>query len=348
MIRRPAPGSLGAIPASDAAFMRRPREGSASQSSSMHGGNRFAERFGTDSSPQPHRPICESLQHDGLREWTVHDGKFFSANVFSENPRAPQERAFLASSGYKDLFPPDETGHRTFSPLSITLGQVSPNTSTPIQRRRVRKDELALHHRRVEAADGCRSVGSAAAPSMPLARQGQLGWAAHEERLATPVSTATLRGRMDSTASRRWDEFTVSDTVLGRGRFSTVLKATLKAGVDSCDNGKLFALKVTCMPHPQETAKRRELGAISLSSLPQNPSDAEDLADDVECYLRELDVLHFVEHPHIVRCYGHGLIQTRENAEFGFLVLGLVDGVDLRQHLKLGLRMDEVIASLIA
>ena len=335
------------------AFMRRPREGRASQSSSMHGGNRFAERFGTDSSPQSHLPICESLQHDGLREWTVHDGKFFSASVFSENPRAPQERAFLASSGYKDLFPPDENGLRTFSPLSNTLGQVSPSTSTPFQRRRVRKDELALHHRRVEAADGRRSVGSAAAPSMPRARQEQLRWAAHEERLATPVSTATLRGRMDSTASRRWDEFTVSDTVLGRGRFSTVLKATLKAGVDSCDNGKLFALKVTCMPHPQETAKRRELEAVSLSSLPQSPSaDAEDLADDVECYLRELDLLHHVEHPvehpHIVRCYGHGLIQTRENAEFGFLVLGLVDGVDLRQHLKLGLRMDEVIASMIA
>jgi len=65
--------------------------------------------------------------------------------------------------------------------------------------------------------------------------------------------------------------------------------------------------------------------------------------DDIECFLRELHLLRDVRHPSIVRYHGNGMLRHDDGSEHAFVVLDLLDGVDLRQHLRRGLRVDLVV-----
>ena len=255
-------------------------------------------------SEQPGSSTLSAESSPKKSAWSVHDGQFFSEAVFQNNPRAPQEREFLNTAGYHDIFPPDAQGKRHIDG-KLVIGFVSVQHA-----RKMRKNEFVLSK---PGKVGKRTVAAA--------------------QLQQPTSLSSLRRTMDARATRRWQEFTFSKNVLGRGQFSLVRKA-----IDP-GNGSTVAIKVTHAPVTHSNAEA--LG--DYASLNHSASQSEEDDDNIECFMREVSLLSDLKHPSIVACHGHGLVQTEGGRSFGFVVLDHIEGADMRRHLKPGLSMAKVL-----
>jgi len=249
----------------------------------------------------------ERMSSSGKQTWTVHDGKFFADALWSNKPQAPQERRFLELSRYEDIFPPDTRGCRqmkTWSGLSRS-SQVGLSFK-PGDRRSVREAEFL-------------SATKDPKPPKARARASPGTVEAWLPRILSPVSLQSLQAKMHSI--RTYNEFTLGH-VIGRGQFAFIRQATEADGTKR-------ALKVSLAP---------------IGNSGETTGDRHDpFSDEIDCFLREGCMLAELNHPFIVRSRGTGRIAAEGGIEYGFLVLDVIEGRDLRAHMTRGLEMATVI-----
>jgi len=250
----------------------------------------------------------ERMSSSGKQTWTVHDGKFFADAIWSNKPQAPQERRFLELSRYEDIFPPDTQGCRqmkTWTGLSRS-SQVGLSFKAG-DRRSVREAEF---------------LSATKDPKPPKARARATSGTVEAwlPRILSPVSLQTLQATMHSI--RTYDEFTLGH-VIGRGQFAFIRQA-MEA------DGTKRALKVSLAP-------------IGKSGEAAGASHSDAFSDEIDCFLREGCMLAELSHPFIVRSRGTGRIAAEGGIEYGFLVLDVIEGRDLRAHMTRGLEMATVI-----